>query len=109
MVSEGESMTRSPGRLTREVEPENGSSTIKGLGVVSPASRAGAAWVVLRGMVTGEMVAAESEDDECGGGETAFAVRDGMDVALGGAESADKRVEPTIADLSASAFPVISL
>jgi len=111
MVTEGELMMRSPGRLTSEFDPETGSSTMKGRRVDSRASKAGAGWVVLFGMAAGGMVLAGVEDEygEGGVGETTFAVGVGPKRGLGAGKGVGKWVEPTIADFSATAFAVISV
>ena len=109
MVTEGELMMRSPGRLTREFDPETGSSTMKGRGVGSRASSAGVGWVVLLEVITGGMVLAGDEYEEGGVGETTLAVGVGPELGLGAGKGLGKWVEPTIADFSATAFPVISV
>jgi hypothetical protein len=111
MVTEGESMTRSPGRLTRDFDLETGSSTMKGRGVGSRASSAGFGWVALREMIAGGMVLAGVEDEyeEGGVGETTFAGGAEPKLELRAGKGVGKWVEPTIADFSASAFPVISV
>ena len=111
MVTEGESMTRSPGRLTRECDPETGSSTMKGRELGSRASKAGAGWLVLREMVEGgmELAGAGDEYEEGGVGETAFAVGAELKLGLRTGKGLGKRVEPTIADFSATAFPATSV
>jgi hypothetical protein len=111
MVTEGELMMRSPGRLTSEFDPETGSSTMKGRRVDSRASKAGAGWVVLFGMAAGGMVLAGVEDEyeEGGVGVTTFAVGVGPKRGLGAGKGVGKWVEPTIADFSATAFAVISV
>jgi hypothetical protein len=57
------------------------------------------------------MVAAGAEDEyeEGGVGETAFAVGVEPKLGLGAGKGVGKWVEPTIADFSATAFPVISV
>jgi hypothetical protein len=111
MVTEGESMTRSPGRLTRESDPETASSTMKGRRVDSRASKAGAGWPVLFGMAAGGMVfaGAEGEYEESGVGETTFVVGPEPELGLRAGKGVGKWVEPTIADFSAAAFAATSV
>ena len=111
MVTEGESMTRSPGRLTKEFDPETGSSTMKGREVGSLASKMGAGWMVLFGIAAGGIVLAGAEDEyeEGGIGETTFAFGAEPKLRLRAGKGVGKWVEPTMADFSATAFPMASV
>jgi hypothetical protein len=61
MVTEGESMTRSPGRLTRVADLVKGNSTMKGLGPVSLEFRSGVGRSELRAFDGAVEFAAEDE------------------------------------------------
>ena len=110
MVTEGESMTRSAGRLTRVSDREKGNSTMKEFGIVSLVFRSEAGRTALRvfdgGAVT---IGAEDESAERVGGDgwTGFAA-DGELAGLGVGVGADKCVEPTMPDFSEGALVAIS-
>jgi hypothetical protein len=109
MVTEGESMTRSPGRLTRVSDREKGNSTMKGLDIVSLVFGSGAGRSVLRafdGVVT---FRAENESAGWVGGDGETDLAADVELAgLGADVCADKCVEPTIAELSRGALVAIS-
>ena len=113
MVTEGELMMRSPGKLMSPSVPGTGTWTINGLGAASRAFRSGEGLARVRGMVGSGAVAGVEEEYPGGGREggwTEFAVgvelKIGLRVDDGG--DAGKRVEPTIADLPTSALRGIS-
>lgn len=110
MVTEGESMTRSPGRLTRVSDLVKGNSTMKGLGPVSLVFRSGVGRSELRVFDGAEEFAAEdaSAGRIGGDGETGFAAAAEL-AWLGADVGADKCVEPTMAEPTGGALLAISV
>jgi hypothetical protein len=110
MVTEGESMTRSPGRLTRVSDLVKGNSTMKGLGSVSLVFRWGVGRSELRAFDGAVEFAAEDESaGRIGGdGETGFAAEAELS-GLAADVGAGKCVEPTMAELTGGALVAISV
>lgn len=110
MVTEGESMMRSPGRLTRVSDLVKGNSTMKGLGPVSLVFRSGAGRPELRAFDGAVEFAAEDESAGRigGGGEMGFTADPEL-AGLAADVGAGKCVEPTMAELTGGALVAISV